>query len=94
MTKLWTGTEFKENATLLEIKAGLSHVTDALRGFRQQIRPDLPGAEASALLEKIDKYIGVYNLNAAALNQHETEAALAERASIIDGLSENQEGDE
>lgn len=86
MTELWTGKEFKEEATEAEIRNGLNHLVDAMQGLRNKVRPDLPLAEAKALLENIDRHIAVYNANVAALEPYEVRSALADRAAIIDGL--------
>lgn len=86
MGKLWTGSEFKENASPAEVQAGLDHLVRVLRNLRQQVRPDLPLADADALLKKIDHHVDLYNANAAVLNEYEVRVALEERAEIIDAL--------
>lgn len=93
MGKLWTGTEFKENPSPTEVQAGLDHLARVLRNLRQQVRPDLPLADADALLKKIDQHVDYYNANAAALNEYEVRAALEERAEIIDALQSASEGE-
>lgn len=89
MGELWTGTEFRENPSPTEVQAGLDHLVRVLRNLRQQVRPDLPLADADALLKKIDQHVNYYNANAAALNEYEVRAALEERAEIIDALSDS-----
>jgi hypothetical protein len=90
MTKVWTGKELKEGASVAEIEAGLAHLQVELQTLASQIRPDLPTSDASKLLEKIDQYIAAYNVNAAALNEHEVRVALTERAAIIAGIAKRQ----
>lgn len=86
MGKLWTGTEFKENASTVEVQAGLDHLVRVLRNLRQQVRPDLSLADADALRKKIDQHFEYYNANAAFINEYEVRMALDERAEIIDAL--------
>lgn len=86
MGNLWTGTEFKENPSAVEVQAGLDHLVLAMRDLRQKVRPDLPLADADALLKKIDQHVDYYNANVAALNEYELRVALEERAEIIDAL--------
>ena len=91
MGKLWTGQGYKENATPVEIQAGLDHIVRELKKLRQQVRPGLPLSEVVALREKIDVHFEVYNANVAAMNNHEERFALEERAGIIDGLPDPEE---
>ncbi len=89
MTKLWTGLEFKENASPTEVRAGMDHIKRALQQLRREIQPSMPHGQATLLLEKIDLHIGHYNASAAALNEIEVRAALADRGRIIDELEDD-----
>lgn len=93
MGKLWTGSEFEKRASPAEVQAGLDHLVRVLRNLRQQVRPDLPLADADALLKKIDQHVDLYNANAAVLNEYEVRMALEERAEIIDALPESNGGE-
>jgi len=86
MAEFWTGKEYKEAASVGEIKAGLNHLISVLQGLANENRPDLSDAEAKKLLSKIDEHFAVYNTNAAALDGHHVRIDLADRVAIIAGL--------
>lgn len=93
MGKLWTGKEFKEGASLVEVQEGLKHLKSVLVNLGSQIRPDLPIAEADKLLATIDQRFDNYNANVAAINEHEVRKLLVERAAIIAGIKANDDDD-
>ena len=88
MAELWTGKDFKEGASVVEIREGLNHLVRGLRRLAAEVRPDLPRAEATKLLDVIDKQIEYYNANLTALNEQEVRNMLVERAAVIAELRE------
>lgn len=93
MNKLWTGKEFKDDASLVEVQDGLNHLKRLLINLGSQIRQDMPTAEAEKLVATIDQHFDHYNANAGALNEHKLREMLAERAAIIAGIKNADDGE-
>ncbi len=93
MGKLWTGKEFKDGASLVEVQEGLKHLKSVLINLGSQIRPDLTTAEAEKLLATIDQRFDNFNANVAAINEHKLREMLVERAAIIAGITDADDGE-